>query len=443
MTQISITKHCHTYGDRQKPTSDIFVNGGKLGVTRNLEKVLRQLRTNKFYCSDRQCDCFQKPDSPLPLNYHFTFPSFLWIDAICIDQDNKEERAQQVTLMREIYRRASQVLVWLGPATEQTVPAFRLLFGLAELNEWPVDAAQERISHIVRDEPFKYHWVALGELLQREWWNRVWIIQEIFFAKKALVMCGPYATDWDRIEKAKTGLDYCLICIHDILEATATSGQPTQYGSFMEGMKKIMMINLLSSFMMQKKEISGPQDPDDDPFPALLDLTKNYSATDPRDKVYAILGLLEELGVPPPLSPDYNISICQLYIQVSIIIHEKHQRLQFLNYVERNALTSRNKKLRLPSWAPDWTALTNLGPLLGSGRYPDATKASGEARKPGALNKRFTFTGDSTANCIFDPNEKQIAVRGFIVDSVVEIGQRLVDIEPGLKFDQAHRYGKG
>lgn len=118
-----------------KPTSDIFVNGGKLGVTRNLEKVLRQLRTNKFYCSDRQCDCFQKPDSPVPLNYHFTFPSFLWIDAICIDQDNKEERAQQVTLMREIYRRASQVLVWLGPATEQTVPAFRLLFGLAELNE--------------------------------------------------------------------------------------------------------------------------------------------------------------------------------------------------------------------------------------------------------------------------------------------------------------------
>ncbi|KAH7124445.1 hypothetical protein EDB81DRAFT_765804 [Dactylonectria macrodidyma] len=94
------------------------------------------------------------------------------------------------------------VIVWLGTATEHTMPAFRLLFGLAEIYEWSVDPAKEFISYVVRDQSFKYHWIALGELLQREWWDRAWILQEITLARRALVVCGPYAVDWDRIIKA-------------------------------------------------------------------------------------------------------------------------------------------------------------------------------------------------------------------------------------------------
>jgi hypothetical protein len=290
------------------PTSRILVNGAQLDVTRNLEDALRHLRTNRLYCCDRQCVCYQEHDEPSPLECHFTFPSFLWIDAICINQKNIEERAQQVTLMREIYSRASRVIAWLGPATQQTVPAFRLLFGLAELYEWGADDAKEFISHVVRHETFKYHWIALGEFFLREWWNRAWVLQEITFARKALVVCGPFAADWDSIVKATASFEDCLTYIDEICEASYITGQPRYFGSFVQESRKMKIIKIMKLCMVQPTESSALKR--GDYFHTLLTILKNYRSTDPRDKVFAMLGLLEGLGVTPPLEPNYNISVC-------------------------------------------------------------------------------------------------------------------------------------
>lgn len=290
------------------PTSQIFVNGCPLAVRRNLENLLRHLRLNELYCCDRLCVCHQH-NGPSLLSCDFVSPTLLWIDAICIDQSNAKERTQQVALMREIYTRASQVIVWLGTATEHTVPAFRLLFGLAEIYEWSVGPAKEFISHVVRDQSFKYHWIALGELLQREWWDRAWILQEITLARKALVVCGPYAADWDRIIKATASFDYCHTCIDEILEATILTGQPLHFNLFIESAGKMEIIKMLRWYKGKQSESLSDQY-----FLALLKIFKNYRSTDPRDKVFAILGLLEELSVQPPLEPDYGISVCELYM---------------------------------------------------------------------------------------------------------------------------------
>ncbi|KAF5704872.1 heterokaryon incompatibility (HET) domain-containing protein [Fusarium globosum] len=139
------------------------------------------------------CGCQKESQTPVPLDGRFTFPTLLWVDAICINQDDLDERAQQVALMQQIYSRASSVLVWLGRATEQTVPAFRLLLGLAEISHSGAEVRKTYIAHVIGNEYCKGHWLALGELLQREWWHRAWTIQEAVLGLDIYVICGPFA----------------------------------------------------------------------------------------------------------------------------------------------------------------------------------------------------------------------------------------------------------
>ncbi|KAH7364025.1 heterokaryon incompatibility protein-domain-containing protein [Rhexocercosporidium sp. MPI-PUGE-AT-0058] len=89
------------------------------------------------------------------LHEQFTFPTYLWIDAVCIDQNNIEERGQQVSLMFEIYTKASVVIAWLGGEDEYTVPALRLLYGLSGLWDWWSDDAKAAIRHLAHNEEFK------------------------------------------------------------------------------------------------------------------------------------------------------------------------------------------------------------------------------------------------------------------------------------------------
>ncbi|KAF2006132.1 HET-domain-containing protein, partial [Amniculicola lignicola CBS 123094] len=118
---------------------DIGCDGRNLRVTKNLCNFLLQFRETET----RQ---------------------FLWVDAICIDQENFEERSSQVQLMRRIYSDATRVFVWLGNANSTTALAFRLI----------EDTILDQIDKSIWDEN------AVVELLSRPYWSRVWIIQEFF-----------------------------------------------------------------------------------------------------------------------------------------------------------------------------------------------------------------------------------------------------------------------
>lgn len=112
----------------------------------------------------------------------------LWIDAICIDQDNPEERNQQVQMMSRIYTRAEKVCIWLGTDSDESKLAF--------------DFIREEITQlrnfdaISSDKKYSDKWRALMMLMQREWFSRRWVVQEISLAKKAEIYCGPYSIPW-------------------------------------------------------------------------------------------------------------------------------------------------------------------------------------------------------------------------------------------------------
>lgn len=113
---------------------------------------------------------------------HRREPRAIWIDAICINQADLAERSDQVLLMQHIYSKASRVVVWLGEVEP---------WGLKNLAEAANDALER---------PKCIHYGAVkvvSNLLQRPWWTRVWVTQELVLAHDVTVCCGSQTLSWD------------------------------------------------------------------------------------------------------------------------------------------------------------------------------------------------------------------------------------------------------
>jgi Heterokaryon incompatibility protein (HET) len=117
----------------------------------------------------------------------------IWIDAVCINQLDNNERLHQVQHMDEIYRSASRVLVWLGPALQNSDSGINLLRELAHLvnlaNRVPTQKFDELPVGPLR---------ALLHILDRPYWKRTWIVQEVAVAlSDPVIGCGHQWLDWN------------------------------------------------------------------------------------------------------------------------------------------------------------------------------------------------------------------------------------------------------
>jgi hypothetical protein len=146
----------YTWG-MEEPDCSLELNCSAFPIRSNLESALLQLR---------------KPDET----------RILWIDAIC-DQLKIPERSSQVSMMKDIYATAEQVVIWLGKEKEDdsTGRAFRMIpiltnFTYDELKQYVLDSI---ISEAFRDDVF-----SLRNLVRRPWWKRIWVIQESVVARK-------------------------------------------------------------------------------------------------------------------------------------------------------------------------------------------------------------------------------------------------------------------
>lgn len=406
-------------------TQTICINGKTIFVTINLQNALRRLRTNYFCCCDLVCECSESPWYPETIDKHFTSPRLLWIDALCINQEDIEERGQQVSLMKEIYQRAGEVTVWLGEEGDDTVPALRLLCGLGEIA--PLQEAKTLIAHVVQNEIFRNYWSALGDFLGRPWWNRVWILQEILLAKRARIICGRWLVNWLDIFSAVLTFMDCQDYMDEIAEANI-SDQPKELQSFR------WKAGVLTHF-----RLPDPADPA--VFKDFLNISKNRDSSDPRDKIYGFLGIMEHLSGRCFLKVDYTISVCELYMQVCLVLWQETKSLDFLSMVERNRIQNPNRGIipALPSWTPDWTVRTNQYPILRDGSHPPLWSSTNP--KPRALSEKFSFTGNSTAECTFHLDSMELEVRGFIVDTIKDIKGRWIDLTPNFSLEGVTRYG--
>lgn len=128
-------------------------------------------------------------DLTLALKYlrHPHAERILWIDALCINQANHEERNHQVQMMARIYSGAKQACIWLGEDTDDSTTAIGFINEIMKLENF--DAISEKKENASK-------WQSLLLLMQRPWFSRRWVVQEIALARSATIYCGNDQIPW-------------------------------------------------------------------------------------------------------------------------------------------------------------------------------------------------------------------------------------------------------
>jgi hypothetical protein len=317
--------------------SSISCSGQRIGVTENCHSALQRLR-----CSDRS--------------------RVLWVDAICINQDSKLEKSQQVPLMGRIYSQAERALIWFGEEADESDRAMELLLLLKDLRlrherEIMLQMMRQEFlgkkenqsnfeSQLEDSEPgkltshgFSLHaceeregvppydlskWEPLIMFFDRSWFSRVWVLQEVVLAKQALVHCGSKVLEWDH-------LGFAMECMLRTLRVSVvTNFENPQY------------MHLLRKAISEEGEIYLLQ---------ALRTAQCFSCSNPEDRVYGVLGFVD-WQFRDRLKVDYSLSVEEIYHSLAVVYLKDGLRgLRLLACAQQPRNLS-----ALPSWVPDWTS---------------------------------------------------------------------------------------
>jgi hypothetical protein len=380
----------------------------------------------------------------------------IWIDAICINQTNDDEKAWQVGLMGDLYQKAFGVLAWIGAPADNsdavidhlntlgkqaeecglhqtpegcmhiwqalaTTPSYMddptTIVLLSWLDEKPLPVSKralERLLQSITDSESQYQLrliAGLNRLLRRPWWGRVWVLQEIALPGLAYFACGTKRISRQRFRAAlNTYYAFWHLMALKIQHRQAL----TQYELkvfFMATHRAKLMLTMSQVYRTERFSLVGLLRATcvGSVYHLQQDGYQHLDSTDPRDKIFALLGLaedqkeLEALGVVP----DYRRSKEQIYMAtMTALLQQGHvSMLSFCRLSERPG--------DLPSWAPDWSV-----PMVETLQdvKPDHITLYPEFNAAGLTRQCQVIVSKKTQG----PNE--IAILAILYDEIFQVG---------------------
>jgi hypothetical protein len=289
----------------------------------------------------------------------------IWIDALCINQADVGERGSQVGMMRQIYKTALRVHIWLGGPEQVTKEGMQ---ALRELNEAPTYFKGERrilIPHVFPEDNSlfdggdlwpRFHTPsnlsklrALATIARNPYWQRTWILQEAALAVRCTVHGNDESVVVLGIENHMPASSASPI-FHPLnwinVRTTAESTDPLAVEA-----KEAFYSVCTAGFA----QVLAPAGLGDDQsfrrtFQALFKEFRTSNASDPRDKIFGLLGLMPmELNI----KPDYSKSMREVYIQATVELIRFSRDLDLL-------VGACSGAVELPSWVPDFRAPPRL-----------------------------------------------------------------------------------
>ena len=251
----------YTWGDAAAQKETVYLENGhtKLEIGINGYQALRDLRSS-------------------------TENRYLWMDAVCIDQGDVDERGHQVKLMHWIYRRALKVIVHLGVHTDGS----RILF--EELVKNTKAGGFSAWLHGTRNRPSERVAEEMDALFERPWFKRVWVLQEVHANRAVYIMCGSDMITSATFEDCYMGYG---------------NGRITQR---------------MWPLPMQLRDLTNSRasEPTRQLFWKYLFDGRSCLASDPRDKVFAVISLLGEKRVAVDHLIDYHESVEKVFVNTAV-----------------------------------------------------------------------------------------------------------------------------
>ncbi|KAJ5585800.1 hypothetical protein N7450_005587 [Penicillium hetheringtonii] len=319
----------------------------------------------------------------------------LWADAICINQNDTNERNKQVLRMGEIYRSATEVIVYVGPETKQIQLGVDLAIQLLDhittyetSNEFALD---HEFSHSMDDRLIELGfpvandsaWAALRFIIHLGWTKRAWMFQEAALNSNTSIRYGM--------------VEFPLELILIISQTARFQKLPNvilheQYGANTEGLNRRAVGNLLlieivrRALWFPKTEKTGPT------LHFLLHWTLGFHCEDQRDKVYCLLGTAID--------------------------------------VSRASVGTRGKSsLNLPSWVPDWSTTDDEW----VGRHKPFLLEAFESEQKDSM-KCYQASGNTISDLEFSPDKTQLTLSAAFIDSLTSITDSMTCIDNQTKY---------
>jgi hypothetical protein len=316
-------------------TTIIICNGATLDVSPTLRYALKNLY---YYGEDR----------------------WFWMDQISINQNDSLERTQQVRLMKSIYAKSIRTIISLPLHVELATAAKSLIRDIwlyieegegsdAEDNTAiPENSTTESegkrtLCHLPSDDDDR--WLAFTDLMELPWFERCWIVQEVVLSKESpRILCGDEIIQWSRLEKVARWL----------YSHTAETG----WGGHAMKVNHIALI--------------GETDDDTDDIlwdlQSLFMMTNLCLATNPRDRIFALLGLCKDTQDvnqwPAELTPDYEKPLIDLFTNFTRYCVRQTKSLDLLERVY--SMDNSAPDIKVPSWVFHWDARPGLHTYTGT-----------------------------------------------------------------------------
>ncbi|KAI0187502.1 HET-domain-containing protein [Astrocystis sublimbata] len=299
----------YVWGSSEDPEWVVVVDRARLPITPNLAAAIRHLRY-----SDK------------------TRTRTIWIDALCINQSDDEERSAQVARMGQIYSRATRVVAWLGPGSPLTNLALSKLEYLGHQVEcsrdgfvWRHPDSQEEGWYGAEVPPFEREvWDAIAHLGGLPWFERLWVVQEIQLASHGSILkCGDAEISWSVFRRA-------VICLH------WKDGLPQEACSQIAN----MVWNCKSFQDYGFDEI-------------LFEVGRRRRCKDDRDTVYGLLNMAPA-ELRQAVRTDYSLPVMSVSRDFFLTYNCLLSRIDLLRFCGRNRNTASHEDLNWPSWVPDW-----------------------------------------------------------------------------------------